>query len=285
MQTHAQLPVALHLTGDLYRVYFASRDARSRSHVGWAELDVSTGSIGAVSEEPVLAPGPLGNFDDHGVYPASIERAADGRLFLYTIGWNPGVRSPLFYASIGLAISSDEGKTFHRHSSAPIMARSEHDPCLVTSPFVRREGSRWRMWYVSGFRWEETDGELRSFYDVKEAESDDGIAWRREGKVAIAHAEGERNIARPSVVADAGGLRMWFSSAGTDGYRIGTARSTDGISWTREGDVAVEPRGEWDGAAQAYPWVFAHEGRLHMLYNGDRFGAAGFGLAVEEQSL
>ena len=276
-RSHASLPVALHLHDDVYRVYYASRDDRQRSHVGWVELDLAApGRPLAAADEPVLAPGPLGHFDDHGVYPASLV-AESGVLRLYYAGWSPGARPPLFYASVGLAVSYDGGLTFERAWDAPIMGRSEHDPCLVTSPFVLRDDGRWRMWYVSGFAWREEGGALRSYYDVKYAESDDGVAWRRDGRVCVALEDGERNVGRPCVVRDGSGYRMWFASDRGEGYRIGCAESVDGLVWGRVEAGGLEPGPEaWDSDAVAYPWV---AGR-YLLYNGNAFGRDGFGLAV-----
>jgi hypothetical protein len=282
LRSHASLPLGLRLGDGRHRVYFASRDADNRSHIAWVELDLDRPLEDAVvAPAPALAPGPLGCFDDFGVYPASLVEV-DGRLLLFYIGWNPGKRAPLFYASIGLAVSDDGGRTFVRVSRAPVMARSDVDPCLVTSPCVRRDGSRWRMWYVSGYAWDEMDGRLRSHYHVKYAESDDGVAWRRDGHVCIDHAPGERNIARPWVLEDDGRYRMWFAAAGDAPYRLGYAESADGFDWTRLDDrVGISPSDHgWDSHAMAYPWVERDGGRYLLLYNGNDYGREGFGLAV-----
>jgi hypothetical protein len=282
MRSHASLPVALQLDGDLYRIYFASRDEQNRSHVSFVDVNINAPKeILRVSEKPVLAPGPLGHFDDHGVYCASIVRH-DARLFMYYIGWNPGAKSPLFYSSIGLAVSEDGGESYRKMFKAPILARSEHDPCLVTSPCVLLDDGRWRMWYVSGFKWEaESDG-LHSYYHIKYAESADGINWERNGLVSIDHRPGERNIARPCVVRDQGLYRMWYSYSEGEGYRIGYAESSQGYDWTRkdsEVGISLSETG-WDSRALAYPWVFSHAGKRYMLYNGNQFGQEGFGLAT-----
>ena len=284
MLTHASAPVAVRIGEYVYRVYFSARDDRNRSHVGYVELDIRRpAEVLSVSTQPVLAPGPLGLFDDHGVYASSIVKRGE-KLLMYYIGWNPGVRGALFYSSIGLAVSHDGGNTFQKHSVAPIMARSEYDPCLVTAPFVMVDDGRWRMWYVSGFKWEEDESGLHSFYHVKYAESADGISWERGGRVAIDLRPGERNIGRPCVVKESGRYRMWYSYSGDAGYRIGYAESADGYNWTRldkQAGIEVSESG-WDSQALAYPWVMRHEGRGYMFYNGAGFGRDGFGLAVSD---
>lgn len=286
MRSHAALPCPIQINEGLYRVYFTSRDERNRSHVGFFDLDLKDPSrVLRVSENPVLTPGPLGYFDDHGIYAASAVRNGS-QIFLYTIGWNPGARTPLFYSSIGLAISDDGGDTFRKYGYAPIMARSDHDPCLVTSPMVLKEGNRWRMWYVSGYAWQESGSGLRSIYHIKYAESDDGIHWRREGLVCIDHADpAERNIARCCVVRDDSGYQAWFSTDRGNGYRIRQACSKDGLRWERCADPAgLEPsESGWDSQAAAYPFAVLYRDRWYLFYNGNSFGRDGIGLAVYEQ--
>lgn len=288
MLTHAAMPVPRRLEGDRYRVYFASRDANNRSRVGYVEIDVTDPErVLDLSLECVLDIGPVGHFDDHGVYASSMVEF-EGRLYMFYVGWNPGVIRPLFYSSIGVAVSRDGGRKFEKVSSAPIMARSDCDPCLVTSPCVLLDGGRWRMWYVSGFKWEEVGGALRSYYHVKYAESEDGLRWERNGLVCIDLRPGERNIARPCVLKENDRYRMWYSYDAGDAYRIGYAESADGYSWTRMDELAGIDRSAvgWDSRALAYPWIFSHRGTKYMLYNGNFFGRDGFGVAwVREADL
>jgi predicted GH43/DUF377 family glycosyl hydrolase len=283
MRSHASLPVPLQLNGTLYRVYCASRDANNRSHVGYFDVDLEQPTqVRDVAASPVLAPGPLGYFDDHGVYAASVVKH-EGKVYLYTIGWNPGACAPLFYSSIGLAISEDGGMTFEKYGRAPIMARSEHDPCLVTAPMVLKEDNRWRMWYVSGTGWTQEGGVAHSTYHIKYAESSDGINWRRDGRICIDNADAqERNIGRTCILRMNEDYHAWFCSDRGNGYRIGHARSGDGLVWRREQTppgLEPSPTG-WDSEAMAYPFLICHKGRLFMFYNGNRFGRDGIGVAV-----
>ena len=283
MRTHAAVPTPLQLEGSRYRIYFSGRDEANHSHVGFFDLDLNDPRrIVTTSPAAVVTPGPLGCYDADGTYAESVVRH-DGQVWLYTIGVTTGHTSPLFYASIGIAKSADGGTTFEKFTAAPIMQRSEFDPCLVTAPFVLHDRGRWRMWYVSGAEWTTEAHGLQSRYFVKYAESDDGVVWRRDGRVCLELQDGETNIARLWVVREGDRYRGWYSvGGGPRGYRIGYAESADGLAWTRLDDragIALSAEG-WDAQAQAYPAVVRHEDRWFMFYNGNAFGREGIGLAI-----
>jgi hypothetical protein len=116
---------------------------------------------------------------------------------------------------------------------------------------------------------------------IKCAESDDGLNWRRSGRVALGLAGGaETALARPCVLRDETGYHLWFSHRG-DRYRIGYAQSADGLQWRRDDrraglDVSADG---WDSEMVEYSCVFAAGGAQFMLYNGNGYGRTGFGLA------
>jgi len=281
MQTHAAVPIPLRLDGDYFRVYFGTRDSQNHPRVGYVEFDIKRpNNILRISSDYILEPGPRGYFDDNGVYPGPIVEHEE-KLYMYFLGRNNGT-PPLYYMSIGLAVSEDQGETFHRLFKAPIMARSEFDPWMVSTPFVLKEGEHWRMWYLSGLKWDEGVKNPHSYYHIKYAESTDGIHWQRDGLVCIDLCEGETNIASPTVLKEGDMYKMWYSYVAGRGYRIGYAESLDGYAWTRkDGEVGIDvsPSG-WDSQAMAYPYVFVHNGGKYMLYCGNNFGKEGFGLAI-----
>jgi predicted GH43/DUF377 family glycosyl hydrolase len=292
MYSHCQLPTALPLTERCVRVYFASRTEQQRSHIGYVDLEVdddcSSFSVVDYSKQPVLNPGPIGFFDEHGVYPSCIVKDS-GRWYMYYIGWNQGVERPLFYAAIGLAISED-GKNFRRSLNAPLLSRSEVDPCLVTSPHVYKDRDRWRMTYVSGISWSrDTNGVLKSRYHIKTAESNNIYEWQRSGNVAIDFQGDETNIARSAVVKFASNdYRMWYSyvSSSAGSYRIGYAESMDGTNWRRKDNLAGITIGDELATKMiCYPCIFTLGRNMYMLYNGDDFGRCGFGIARYEQKM
>lgn len=282
LRSHAAVPIAEHIDGDLFKIYFSSRDGSNQSYTGYVVVDITRPkNILEQSESPVLSPGTLGAFDDSGAMATWLVAHKDTR-FLYYIGWNLGVTVP-FRNSIGLAISKN-GEPFRRCFDGPILDRTTVEPYFVASCCVLPGNDKWRMWYLSCTGWSTRDGKPEHHYHIKYAESLDGIAWERRGLVAIDYLDAsEYAISRPSVVRDWDRWRMWYSCRGSS-YRIGYAESQDGVCWARhdsESGIDVSDSG-WDSSMIEYPFVFDHEGSRYMLYNGNGFGKSGFGLAILE---
>ncbi len=281
MVTHAAVPIADRIEGDLYRIYFATRDKENRSHTAYIEIDIKNPKKTLyISENPVLKPGALGTFDDSGAMPSWIINYND-KKYLYYTGWTLGVTVP-FYFYIGLAISGDRGKTFKKFSKVPILGRINFDPYLTASPCLIIENGVWRMWYVSCVGWKIENDKLKHYYHIKYAESKDGLNWERKGIVCIDFkSDDEYAISRPCVLKDNDIYKMWYSYRGGS-YRIGYAESTDGINWVRkdeEAGIDVSDSG-WDSEMIEYAFIFGHKGKKYMLYNGNGYGKTGFGYAI-----
>jgi len=281
MRSHASNPVAEHRGGDLFRIYFGSRDERNRSSIGWVEIDLRRpGQVLRVAERAVVAPGAAGSFDDSGASMGCLVARPDGSRLLYYLGWNLGVTVP-WRNSIGLAISPGADADFEKYAAAPVLDRGAADPYSLSYPWVRAEGGSWTMWYGSNLAWGASQNDMS--HVVKRAQSRDGIAWSRDGEVAVGLRGGEIAVSRPCVLKDAEGYHMWYSYRGL-AYRIGYAESSDGRRWSRrDGEAGIDVSASgWDAEAIAYAHVFDHAGRRYMLYNGNGYGKSGFGLAVQE---
>lgn len=283
MRAYAANPVAEPLGGNLFRVYFSSRDEHNRSSIGYVDLDITDPTtILREADEPVLGPGATSMFDDCGASIGCIVPVGEKR-YLYYMGWHVTAGVP-WQNAIGLAISDGPGRPFCRVSNSPVVDLSQTDPYTLSYPWVHHDDGRFRMWYGSNTAWGPEKKDMRHL--IKYAESADGIRWKRENIVAI-NFDGpdEYAICRPCLVEDSAGFRMWFCARGTS-YRIWEAASRDGIVWERHRDapaVDVSTVG-WDAEMTEYPCVFDHQGIRYMLYAGNGFGRTGFGLAVWEPS-
>jgi hypothetical protein len=279
-QSHAAVPVAEHIEGDIFKVYFSSRDKNNRSSTGFVVIDINRpGKIIELSSTPVLVPGELGEFDDSGAMGAWIAKY-NGVSYFYYIGWNLGVTVP-FRNSIGLAVSTN-GQTYSRISSGPIVDRTMSEPHFCASCCVIPDVDVWRMWYLSCTGWSIKNNFPVHSYHIKYAESENGVDWKRDGYVSINYSSHEEYaISRPSVIREKDTWKMWYSYRGQT-YRIGYAESLDGRKWKRFDNLSgidVSAAG-WDSEMIEYPFVLDHNGQRYMFYNGNGYGKSGFGLAA-----
>jgi hypothetical protein len=290
MRHHAQIPTPRLVSEDGLRIYFATRDDQGRSRIGLVEVDPDEpATVQTLHDSPILDLGRPGTFDDSGVMPSSLVDAG-GQLHLYYVGWTRGVSVP-YRNAIGLAISTDGGSTFTRAFEGPVVDRDRNEPFSTLTCFVLRESGISRMWYTSTTDWVDVRGRFEPVYVIKYAESEDGVAWRRENVTCITPRSPLEANGRPWVLRDGDTYRMWYSHRGIVGYRddpnesyrIGYAESTDGVGWQRKDEVVgIEPsESGWDSEMIAYPSVYEHRGTKHLLYNGNGFGASGMGHAVE----
>ncbi|MCZ8234467.1 MAG: hypothetical protein O9335_04850 [Inhella sp.] len=294
----AQSPQAVVLA-DRVRIYFStrSRDEASGkfvSHVAFADFSKDLSTVLGVNREPVLGPGGLGCFDEHGVFPFSPVPVGD-EIWAYTTGWSRRVAVSVETA-VGLAVSRDGGRTFQRLGPGPVLGPSLQEPCLVGDAFVRHLGGRFHMWTMFGTGWKHYPGEPAPdrIYKIGHAQSDDGVHWTKdEGRAIVSDRLGPDECqALPAVLPVGDRYLMVFcyreaSGFRTDpsrGYRLGQAWSDDLVHWVRSDDQPAFERqpGAWDSDMVCYPHLCEIDGRTVLLYNGNAFGRDGFGAAVLE---
>ena len=292
MAHHACVPVVDRIGDDRLRIYFAPRDRSGRSRITFIETDANDpAQVLYVHDRAVLDLGQLGCFDDDGVMPSSIVEW-EGRKFLLYIGWNRGVTVP-YRNAVGLAVSDNGGNSFTRVCEGPIVDRTRNEPYFCASPFALIDDGIWKLWYASSTGFVRVHDKPEPVYQIKYAESRDGLQWERPNITCIPYSfDGEAN-ARPCVLREDGRYRMWYCFRGSvdyrsdrkESYRLGYAESADGISWTRLDECVGIDRSTsgWDSEMIEYPFVYEHGGRKYMVYNGNGFGETGFGYAVLEQ--
>jgi hypothetical protein len=273
------------LGDDTIRLYVAMCDQDTVGRIGYVDVDArDPRRVVAVSAEPVLDIGQPGCFDDNGVLPLCIIRRETGH-WLYYNGYQltPKARYLMF---TGLAMSTDGGASFRRHSRVPVLDRTDAEPLVRTAAFVMATENGFRMWYVGGDRQELVGDRMRPVYDLRHAVSVDGVHWPDHGDVVIplteAHTHG---YGRPFVVKQGEEYRMWYSIRRRDvGYRLGYAVSSDGLAWSRRDDEAgidISASG-WDSQSVSYSAFVPTPFGSYLFYNGNDYGRTGFGVAVLE---
>ncbi len=288
MMSHAQVPT-VYVMEDRFRVFFSTRNSNGKSLTACIDLDKDDPmQIKHLYEKPVLGFGRPGTFDDEGVMPSYIVKHHH-QLLLYYSGWNQRVNVP-YHNAMGLAVS-DDGLTFNRMYDGPIMDRIATEPYLAVTPCVLKEDHEWKMWYVSGIKWELIEQKYEPIYLIKYAYSLDGIVWQRPNITCILQRHEYEVFSHPNVLKIDDVYHMWYCYRhcydyrdGLGSYRLGYAQSLDGINWQRKDDelgITVSFAG-WDSTMMCYPYVIKDNDKLIMFYNGNGFGKSGFGYALFE---
>ena len=175
--------------------------------------------------------------------------------------------------------------TLSSDSDVPFMGVDAHDAVSLSYPWVHQAHDNcYQMWYGSTYTWNAGNGEM--IHVLNYAYSHNGHDWTRAGLSVPYAINVAQAFSRPTVLVDDQGYHMWFSYRSGTGqkYRIGYAHSQDGKQWQLDlasSGITVSDTG-WDSEMIEYPFVFVHNNQRYMLYNGNGYGAHGFGLARYE---
>lgn len=290
----AQGPQAL-VFEDFVRVYFSLRtdegDGQFFSHVRYADFSPDMVDVLAIARHEVVPRSSAGSFDEHGIFPMNVVRVGD-KIYAYSNGWSRRKSVPV-ETGIGLLVSNDNGHTFERTGVGPVLSATLQEPYLVGDPFVSYSPNGFRMWYIRGQEWLQSEavGPPERVYKIAEAVSEDGVVWVKRNRRLVPDVLGpDEAQALPSVVQWGGTFHMVFCyrhafdfrTNPKNSYRLGYAKSLNSESWEREDKSLKLPQSEtgWDSEMRCYPHVFEIGGRLRLLYNGNEFGRYGFGMAT-----
>jgi predicted GH43/DUF377 family glycosyl hydrolase len=173
------------------------------------------------TNNPVLIPGPAGSWDSKCLWDSCVVTEGDNYK-----KWYSGYDGSNF--RIGYATSTD-GINWVKYPGNPVLdigPPGSWDSRFIYLPDVIFNGNFYEMWY-SGY-----DG---SNLGIGYATSTDGIHWYKHADNPVlttgpAGSWDGRIMLAPSVVAQVGIYKMWYSGAIDGTYRIGYATSTSGFS-------------------------------------------------------
>lgn len=283
LSSHAANPLPVHLYDNVFRIFYSGRNIQNKSSVGYVDIDIETQQIIHYPQYPVFTYGAETSFYSHGVSIGNIYSDKNNQQFILFMGWQIK-ENQHWYGEIGrLQLLDKKNLTLTPHT--PFMTLDNEDPISLSYPFVMLDDNQFKMWYGSTITWQAENNEM--IHVIKYATSHDGIHWNKHGIVLPYEINKAQAFSRPTVIKDNNGYHMWFSFRSGDGtkYRIGYAHSNDGSHWSHTLPAGINVNNnpnEWDSEMICYPFVFDHNGKRWMLYNGNNYGKYGFGLAVLE---
>lgn len=283
----AQIPTVLELD-NIWRIYFADRTIDNKSFIRY--IDVEKGNPKNIlyeHKESLLLSGDLGTFDHDGVMPSCFLKKKN-EIWLYYIGWSQRKDVP-YQNAIGLAISRDDGKTFNKFSEGPILSTKYDEPYFTSTPYVLEIQDYYHLFYLSCDEWVESEARYNIKHRVSRGTSLEfgGNEWNWPHIAIDYKSASEGGICRPSIIDN----EMWYCYRNiknyrtnkNNSYRIGYAENKNyGLTWTRKDEEVNLTLSEdgWDSEMLCYPFVLEYDNKYWMFYNGNGFGATGFGYAT-----
>lgn len=283
---HSQLPVT-EVMEDRIKVYYSTRDSEGKSVPMSFEVDlINPTKIISDPEKIEIQHGEPGYFDWSGVMPTKVISNEKVKM-LYYIGWSRRIDVP-YHNNLGLALSLDNGKTWEKFSKGPVFSTSAQEPGYIGTAEIMVENGIWRMWYLSCREWIKHDNIMEPVYDIKYAESFDGLEWNPSGETHIQLVDEEGGISACTINKINDQYEMLFSVRNKTGYRVNTedsyrikkAFSTDGFKWIREEGIEIDISTiENENFMVCYPNIAKTPNNTFLFYNGNGFGKTGIGVA------
>lgn len=281
--SHASNPLAVHIKNDIYRVFFSGRCKENKSSVGYVDIDIITHEVISSCEKVAFKYGKENSFYSHGVSIGNMYQVEE-KNYIQFMAWQTRDGGH-WRGDIGRLLVNDDFTTLTLDPKEVFIGCDNEDKVSLSYSWIMFDEGIYKMWYGSTIDWSSENEEM--IHVIKYATSKDGEVWQKHG-LAIPYELGvAQAFSRPSVIKDAHGYHMWFSYRAGDGtkYRIGYAHSIDGLLWDRKADSGIDvSENGWDSEMICYPFVFEHKENRYMLYNGNDYGKAGFGLAILEDN-
>jgi len=255
-----------------------ARDIRGESRIGSLLFEWNDPPRLINVSAPMLDLGEPGSFDMHGMtYPWLVEHGGMERMFY--VGWTKLSGDIPFRNQLGLAERAPGTHAFRRCSRDPWFPPTAAEPIGTGSCAVSRVADgRWRMLYTHFEPWQRDTGGTVHRYYIKQAFSDDGLAFDRTNATpVIPLLPGEIAVGAPAPRATGDGEEILFSARG-DRYRLFSVPVDRTGQISRQRTHLRIPAQAWDSAMQCYGRILRHDGADWLLYCGNGYGRAGIGI-------
>ena len=268
-----------------FDLFLTGRDVEGVSRIGVAKgrIEGEELKILSISPTPLFDIGLPGCFDENGVsYPYIVDLG--DRQYMYYVGWVAGGRTR-FQNFTGLAIFDEKLSQLEARFNVPMLDRTESEPFGTGSCAVIKENDKYVILYTAFNGWlssSKLDRNLDPWYDIKIAQSSDGVLWERSGAIAIPNVGNETIVGKPTIYKNRDGAYEVYFSARGESYRIYKATGNSLFNLTRSNipELDVSEVG-WDSEMVEYAQVALLGERKIMIYNGNNFGQTGLGYAIE----
>ena len=290
--SHLSGPNSLDL-GAIIRIFFSSRmrDDSGKSFSVPFFLDVDKSSLAPIgpASKIEIPQSVLGGYRENGIFPFTVHHLRGGGLMALATGWQRKTDVDV-ETGVGVFYSLDSGLTWVEEGTGPRWSARLFEPFLVCDANFLDAGRFKLLTYAFGVDWvPDEDGTPQRRYLIGStiAESFDTLD-NGTGRSIIPTLSEQEVQAYPSLQRmDSGDFLMTFCWRQRFGfrdqleasYRLGFAKSQDGISWERLSYEILEELPVDASLMQCYPSLLKINGIQNVMFNGNGFGVSGIFLA------
>jgi hypothetical protein len=274
-------PTPYLLPNGLTRIFGGARDSNGRSRIMWVDLDPITLEVTKVAKEPILDLGVPGTFDSNGMILGDIKNDKKSGLVLLTYVGFSNYPTVKFRAYSGLAVSKDDGESFQKVSSEPMISKEEFKlkTSIVAIHNMEFNESGIKLLAAIGSGWEIIAGNPYPKYEVWSFSGLDLDSLSLSNGPIFSNPENVYRLGRPrSYTLDSGEEIVIATGGKVDGdYRPYFFKNEGGTGYRRiEMDYPVKPGISRHATIQAaYPvHISSRDGNV-ALFNGNFMGKAG----------
>lgn len=279
--SHSSNPLPIKIGKNEYRIFYSGRDKNNRSSIGAFDYDLKLLKVTRTFKEPFFSFDANSSYFYSGISLGGYYEYAGVQYFLF-MGWqNDEINH--WRGDIG-RLMLDKNLNLSLKDNKPLISVDRTDPLSFSYPFILNLEKGLRMWYGSTLSWEKDNYNNEMIHVINSAFSSDGENWTKEGLAIPYEMDICQAFSRPSLIKNEdNSFSMFFSYRGNKEikYRIGYAYSKDSLNW----DVNLKPEGldisesGWDSEMIEYPYVFEHDSKRYLLFNGNGYGKTGIGIA------
>ena len=286
-KSHMMAPAALPIVSDNeIEVFIGGWNERSISSIYSVKINTETLQYVYGTAQLRLAPGKPGNFDENGVFPASIIMDGPKWMLSYT-GFQLGHQIP-HYNFGGLASPNRQNQLLDRLSMAPFLDRADEGLSVRAGLTAVDLGSErkpnWISVYAAGSSFEKINGKLRPNYNIFR-QNCSPYDLTHSGELILSCLESEHGVGRPYLQIYGELVLLFYTRRMRNfSYLPGLCVSSDRGSTFKRMDnllLNLSPRlCEIDDEMQYFPSPLIHDDKLYVFYNGNEFGKKGMGIWI-----
>lgn len=270
---YLSLPIIVNIKGkDL--CFFTDRDSENKSFIRCADIVSDNGRFSLINGRDIYSRNIANAYESGGVCAVS-GLVYGNELYLFCSSWYQEKDS--FLTRPLLLVLDQESLTLKRQDTDYLINIQNKTQNNIGYYCIFKDEDKYKAIFESRF----VDNGVVSFR-FRMATSVNLQGWSLDEEFLISPRKDEDYISRPSVIKINNEYLLAYSSKVNGKYHIEMKKSSNFKNWIDldERNFLISSESSWENDEVCYPFIFLKNEKIQMLYNGNKYGKAGAGLAA-----